>query len=48
MELYIANRNSNNSSIKTYNKNYHKILSKAIKAAKKLNYEKQIRNLNNK
>lgn len=41
-------KNSRNSSIKTYFRNYFKVLSKVIKAGKKLNYQKQIRNLNNK
>jgi len=47
--LYIANRNNKNSSIKAYYyNNYCKMLSKVIKAVRRLNYEKQIRNLNNK
>lgn len=41
-------KNSKNSSIKTYYKNYCELLLKAIKAEGRLNYEKQIRNLNNK
>jgi hypothetical protein len=43
-----VSKNSRNSSIKTYFRNYFKVLSKVIKAGKKLNYQKQIRNLNNK
>jgi phosphopantetheine adenylyltransferase len=43
-----VSKNSRNSSIQTYYKNYCKVLSKALKAEKRLNYEKQIRNLNNK
>jgi len=41
-------KNSRNSSIKTYYKNYCKVLSRVIKAEKRLNFEKQIGNLNNK
>jgi len=43
-----VSKNSRTSSIKTYYKNYCTVLSKVIKAEKRLNCEKQIRNLNSK
>jgi hypothetical protein len=47
-DLYIANKNSKDPSLATYYKNYCKILSKVIGAAKRLTYDKQINSSDNK
>jgi hypothetical protein len=45
-ELYLASKNSNNSTIQEHYKSYCKIQANVIKETKRLNYDTQIINLN--